>query len=75
MAALGAQSFANTDFPGPLGDGNQHDIHDANAAHHQRNGGDSRQNSHHHVRHGVHLVHHLCSALHIEIAVVPINFQ
>ena len=43
-AALpGADGDFQADLTGALGDGNQHDVHDADAAHHQGNGGDPDQ--------------------------------
>src|ERR1035438_3859392 len=35
-----AHGFADADFARPLGDAHQHDVHDHDAAHHQRNAGD-----------------------------------
>ena len=40
IAALGTQGAADADFPRALGHRNQHDIHDADPPHDQRNGGD-----------------------------------
>ena len=41
--ALGAQGAADADLAGPLGDGREHDVHDADAADQQRDGGDRAQ--------------------------------
>src|SRR5262249_38771853 len=43
VARLGADGHAQADLPRPLGDADQHDVHDANAANEQRDGGDARQ--------------------------------
>ena len=40
VAPLGAQGAADADLAGPLGDGRQHDVHDADAADQQRDRGD-----------------------------------
>src|SRR5699024_1511240 len=53
---LGTQGLSNTDLPGALSDGYQHDVHDADTAHHQGNGGNGGQNGDHHVEH---LRHHV----------------
>src|SRR5215831_14922459 len=42
-----AHSHSNADFACPLGDGYQHDIHDSDAAHYQRDGGDASQQQRH----------------------------
>ena len=44
---LGAQRFSDADLPCPLRDGHQHDVHNADAAHQQGNGGDGHQHDHH----------------------------
>ena len=36
-----ADRHAQADFAGALGDGDVHDIHDADAAHHERDAGDA----------------------------------
>src|ERR1035441_5075506 len=38
-------SAANTDFPGALQNRGQHDVHDADAAHQERNAGDAEKNA------------------------------
>ena len=43
VAPLGAQGAADADLAGPLGHGRQHDVHDADAADQQRDGGDRAQ--------------------------------
>ena len=51
VAAFGAQRTADADFAGPLGDRGQHDVHDADAAHDQRDGGDqAHEDDEHHPR-------------------------
>ena len=40
VAPLGPQGAADADLAGPLGDGRQHDVHDADAADQQRDRGD-----------------------------------
>ena len=40
VAALGTQGAADADLAGALGHRRQHDVHDADAAHHQRDRGD-----------------------------------
>ena len=42
-APAGADGLADADLPGALGDGDQHDVHDADAAHQQGDGGDAAQ--------------------------------
>src|SRR5258708_268009 len=44
VAAARAQSFAHADFAGPLGHGNEHDIHDDNSADDQGNRSDGNHN-------------------------------
>src|SRR5205823_4273660 len=39
-AAAGADSFADADFAGSLGDADQHDVHNPNSANNKRNTGD-----------------------------------
>ena len=43
VAPLGADGHAQADFAGALGDADEHDIHDADATHEQRHGGDGGQ--------------------------------
>ena len=43
VAPLGAQGPADADLAGPLGDGRQHDVHDADAADQQRDRRDRPQ--------------------------------
>ena len=43
MPLPGPQGLADTDLPGALGDRDQHDVHNADAAHQQRDAGDGRQ--------------------------------
>ena len=43
VAPLGPQGAANADLPGPLGDRGEHDVHDADAADQERDGGDRAQ--------------------------------
>ena len=43
LFALGADGPADADLPGALGDRHQHDVHDADAAHQQGDGGDAAQ--------------------------------
>ncbi len=50
---LGPQGFADADLPGALGDGDQHDVHNADAAHQQGDGGDGHQHADGHAHHGV----------------------
>src|SRR5699024_6764745 len=54
----GPQRFPDADLPGALGHRYQHDIHDADTAHHQGDGGNDHQNGHKYAQHGVHHVHH-----------------
>ena len=44
-----AHGHARADFPGPLGDTDQHDVHDANPSDHQRHAGDGKEQSRHHI--------------------------
>ncbi len=46
-ATVGADCHADADLAGALGHGNQHDIHDADAAHQQRYGGDGSEHDGH----------------------------
>ena len=39
----GPDGHPQADLAGPLGDGNEHDVHDPHPAHHQRNGGHDQQ--------------------------------
>ena len=43
MSGLGAHRDPDADLPGPLGDTDQHDVHDADAADEQREPGDGPQ--------------------------------
>src|SRR5581483_3860315 len=43
VAALGAEGLADADLPRPLGHGHQHDVHDADAADEEGDGGHRRQ--------------------------------
>lgn len=52
-----AQRLAGADLPGPLGDGHQHNVHNADASHQQRDArdhGDGRGDGGHHIRHDLH---------------------
>ena len=53
-----AQRLLQADLRGALGDGGEHHVHDADAAHHQRNGGDACQQGGHHAQHFFHGVLH-----------------
>src|SRR6185437_12917551 len=44
VGAPGAEGFADPDLAGALGDGDQHDVHDDDAADDQRDGGDGDRN-------------------------------
>ena len=46
-----AERFANADFAGALGDADQHDVHDHDAADHQRNAGDRHDDGGDHAEH------------------------
>ena len=41
VAAFGPQGLSNADLPCPFSDGDQHDIHNADAAYHQGDGGNA----------------------------------
>src|SRR5208337_4786916 len=43
VAAARAESFLDADFAGALGDGNEHDVHQADAAYAQREGADEAE--------------------------------
>ena len=45
VAGAGADGFADTDFVGAFGDRDEHDIHDADAADDERNGGDEGEDA------------------------------
>ena len=45
-----AERFANADLPRPLGDRDQHDVHDADAADQQAHGRDAGQQPGEHLR-------------------------
>jgi len=47
IAAARADGEADADLAGPLGDADQHDVHDANAAHHERDAGEEADQDRH----------------------------
>ena len=48
--AAGADGQADADLARPLGDRDEHDVHDADAADEQRNAGDRAEQQRHHQR-------------------------
>src|SRR5699024_2153009 len=68
-SALGADGLADADLPGALGDGDQHNVHNADAAHQQGDGGDAPQEP---LLHGVGLVLFLLPGLGgVDTEVIP----
>ena len=53
IASARAQGFAQADLAGAFGDRDQHDVHDADAAHQQRNAGDAAQEDGQHAGDGL----------------------
>lgn len=51
---------AQTDLLGALGDGDEHDVHDADTGDEQREGGSDNEDDGHGVHRGRHGLHHLC---------------
>ena len=72
-APLGTNGPADADLPGPFGDGHQHDVHDADAAHQQADGGDTAQNQGDHAHLLVLLLLPGVLLVHLEAACVGIN--
>ena len=50
VVAAGADGHAQADLAGPLGDGDEHDVHDAHPADHQRDHGHGQQQDAHQLR-------------------------
>ena len=50
VACGGAESFADADLAGALGDGDEHDVHDADAAEREREQSDGGEEEGHDVR-------------------------
>ena len=50
VSAMGTDGEADTDFAGALGDGNKHDVHDADASDDEGDSGDAREQSRHGFR-------------------------
>ena len=69
-ALLCAQCLADTDLTGALGDRHQHDVHDTDAADQQRDACNGRQDAHHDVDHGGHLLHGCAQAHDVDIVVL-----
>ena len=49
----GADGLTDADFVGALGDRNQHDVHNADAADDERNGGDESKNAGNNHKEGI----------------------
>ena len=68
VAPAGAEREADADVLGPLGDGDQHDVHDADAADQQRHRGDRDQAEAHRVGDALHQHQVLVERLDLEAA-------
>ena len=73
---LGTERLPDTDFTGTLGNGHQHDVHNADAGHQQGNAGDAADHEGHggnHLIHGIQQLRHGCDR--IEVRVLEYRIQ
>ena len=71
VVAAGADGHPQADFPRPLGDRHEHDVHDAHAADDQRNAGHGQEQDGHDGRLGAHGVGHFGHVADVEVVELP----
>ena len=68
-----AQGFTDADFPRPFSDGDHHDVHDADAADDERNGGDTAQEEGQHGRRAGHGFHEARQVADVEVVFLAVH--
>ena len=71
VGAAGAHRHADADLARALGHRHQHDVHDADAAHQQRDAGDGRQQHRHHLGGGRRRLGQVGLVAHLEVVGLP----